>query len=131
MLLIPYCFRAAWGAGVMKAKRYCLAGVALTALGTAIGIGAAQSADMAGVKAPPVALFTWTGGYVGVTAGEAWGSYDTNTQVVSGGGYINAAQQAAVNAAGPQRVKATGFATGVEAGYNWQNGHFLFGVEAD
>jgi opacity protein-like surface antigen len=73
----------------MKAKRYLLAGVALTALGTAVGIGAAQSADMAVVKAPPAAYFTWTGGYVGVTAGEAWGSYDTNTQV-SGVGYINA-----------------------------------------
>ena len=37
----------------------------------------------------------------------------------------------AINAAGANSANTNGFATGIEAGYNWQNGPFLLGVEAD
>jgi opacity protein-like surface antigen len=92
-----------------------------------------MAADMLPFKAPPPPVFTWTGGYIGVTAGAAWGSYDPRT-VTNGDGagfYLNPAQGAAVTAAGNQSIKPAGFSTGVEAGYNWQNGPFLLGVEAD
>jgi opacity protein-like surface antigen/outer membrane protease len=111
-------------------KKHLLAGVAFTALLA----GSATAADMRPIKAPPLpAPFTWTGGYVGLTAGGAWGAYDTTTSTaLSPGGYFpNAATVAAVNAAGPQSIKPGGFATGIEAGYNWQNGALLVGVEAD
>lgn len=106
-----------------------LAGVAITALLT----GAASAADMRLLQAPPPAPFTWTGGYAGITAGGAWGTYDTTTSTVfSPGGYFpNAATVAAVNGAGPLGIKPGGFAIGIEAGYNWQSGALVLGVEAD
>ena len=36
-----------------------------------------------------------------------------------------------MNAVGNQSIKPSGFATGIEAGYNWQIGRLLLGVEAD
>jgi opacity protein-like surface antigen len=108
-----------------------LAGAAFTAL---LGGSAAAADRVLPLKTPPApAPFNWTGGYVGITAGGAWGTYDTTTSTaLSPGGYFpNAATVAAVNAAGPQSIKPSGFATGIEAGYNWQSGALLLGVEAD
>jgi opacity protein-like surface antigen len=45
--------------------------------------------------------------------------------------FSDAAFVGAINAAGANSAKTNGFATGLEAGYNWQNGPFLLGVEAD
>ncbi|WFU75540.1 hypothetical protein [Bradyrhizobium sp. CB2312] len=71
-------------------------------------------ADMA-VKAPPIPapLYNWNGFYVGANAGGAWtnGSLSIPSNNLYGG--------------------ATGFIAGVQAGYNFQAGHFLFGVEDD
>ena len=79
------------------------------------------------LRPPP---FVWTGGYVGLTAGAALGSYHP-TIGTSGVGYLNAVQSGQVNASGVQSIKPTGFAAGVEAGYNWQTGRFVFGIEGD
>src|SRR5262245_46657795 len=107
-------------------KRQLLSGIALTALLA----NSAIAADMA-VKAPPPApIANWTGGYVGVTAGAAWGSYDPRTTATNTG-YFAGGNVPAVNAAGAQSINPVGFATGIEAGYNWQNGRLLFGVEGD
>jgi len=111
-------------------KIHVLAGI----LSTALLAAPAVAADMAPLKpAPAPAPFTWTGGYVGVTAGGAWSSSNTSTSaaVVPGGYFPNAATAAVVNAAGPLNIKSTGFATGIEAGYNWQNGALVLGLEAD
>jgi opacity protein-like surface antigen len=80
--------------------------------------------------APVPGSYGWTGFYAGVTAGLAAGSYGNQTST-QGGGYMNAAQAVAVTAAGDQTIPAHGFATGIETGYNWQVGQFLFGGEAD
>jgi opacity protein-like surface antigen len=102
---------------------------------TALLAAPAVAADMALLKpAAAPAPFNWTGGYVGFTAGGAWGSSDTSTSTSFApvGGYLpNATTVATVNAAGPLIIKPTGFATGIEAGYNWQSGALVFGVEAD
>jgi outer membrane immunogenic protein len=101
--------------------------VATTAL---IGMaGIASAADLpyrapAPVYAPPA--FTWTGFYVGVNAGGAWGSqcsdfspYYTNIPTGWVGGSCS-------NGNGNGA-----FIGGGQIGYNWQTGAFVFGLEAD
>lgn len=51
--------------------------------------------------------FGWAGPYVGATLGSEWGSIDNNP------------------------ARPNGVAGGFEAGFNWQNGNFVYGGEAD
>ena len=107
-------------------KSGLLAGVAIVAF---IGGSAADAADaVKPISGSP--QYSWTGFYAGVAAGGAWGQYDPQTSTVSDG-FINAAQAAAVTAAGAQTIKPTGFVAGIEGGYNWQVGNLLLGLEAD
>ena len=78
----------------------------------------------------PAAPAGWAGPYGGLIAGGAWGSYDPRTSTVAGG-YMRAAGAAAVTAAGTQTIQPVGFTTGVEGGYNWRTGNWVFGLEAD
>lgn len=65
------------------------------------------------VKAMPMeSLYNWTGLYFGVHAGYGWG------ELTSG---VNAAVD----------HSPTGGLFGGQVGYNWQQGQFVFGVEAD
>ena len=74
----------------------------------------APAADLPyGSRAPytvnqPLNVYSWAGPYLGANLGYAWGSVDNNP------------------------TKPSGFAGGVQAGYNWQqNGPWVFGVEGD
>ena len=73
----------------------------------------AQAADMNyGSRAPytvnqPLNAYSWAGPYLGGNLGYAWGSVDNNP------------------------TKPSGFSGGVQAGYNWQNGPWVFGIEGD
>ena len=74
----------------------------------------AQAADMNyGSRAPytvnqPLNAYSWAGPYLGGNLGYAWGSVENNP------------------------TKPSGFAGGVQAGYNWQQGGpWVFGVEGD
>ena len=72
----------------------------------------AQAADMYGSRAPytvnqPLNAYSWAGPYLGGNLGYAWGSVANNP------------------------TKPSGFSGGVQAGYNWQNGPWVFGVEGD
>jgi len=95
--------------------------------------GAAQAADVP-LKAPRAApsVFSWAGFYIGVNAGGAW-SHDalSTTTVFSPTGYFAASSVPAINAVGQQRIHASGFTGGGQAGYNWQSGSIVLGVEAD
>jgi outer membrane immunogenic protein len=108
-------------------KALIAGGAAAVLLGTS-----ALAADMA-VKAPPLPPASpWTGYYIGVIAGGAWGTFDPRTSTVEvPGGEINPPSIAAINAAGAQKINATSAIGGLEAGYNWQPGPYLFGLEAD
>lgn len=55
----------------------------------------------------PYFAFSWAGPYVGATLGYEWGSIDNNP------------------------TYPDGVAGGFEAGFNWQNGHFVYGGEAE
>ena len=71
----------------------------------------AQAADLP-YRAPytvnqPLNAYSWAGPYLGGNLGYAWGSVDNNP------------------------TKPSGFVGGVQGGYNWQNGPWVFGVEGD
>src|SRR5262245_38579510 len=99
-----------------------------------------MAADMP-VKAPPPAIYSWTGFYAGLNAGGAWGSSDPATSVscatVPGffpyfcAGAIAQANAAAVAAAGTGSMSGSGFTGGGQVGYNLQNRNLVFGVELD
>lgn len=106
-------------------------GLAAAALLSLAGTGGALAADMA-MKAPAslVSGCAWCGFYVGGNAGYAWGR-DSQTSVFTAPAPAVDVDVAAVAASGSPRLKANGFTGGLQAGYNWQSGAVLFGVEAD
>lgn len=72
-----------------------------------------QAADLPyGSRGPytvnqPLNMYSWAGPYLGGNVGWAWGTVDNNP------------------------TKPSGFVGGVQAGYNWQTGPWVFGVEGD
>jgi hypothetical protein len=76
--------------------------------------GAADAADLR-VKAPPaVAVYNWTGFYIGGHGGWAW--TDKTWRDLSGAELAN--------------YTADGGIYGGQVGFNWQTGSYVFGVEA-
>src|SRR5258705_5911203 len=72
----------------------------------------AQAADLYGSRALTVNQTllrpdSWAGPYLGGNLGYAWGSVANNP------------------------AKPSGFVGGVQAGYNWRNGSWVFGIEGD
>ncbi|MGB8401158.1 MAG: outer membrane beta-barrel protein [Bradyrhizobium sp.] len=100
----------------------------------------AMAADMAVktpvYKAPPAAaVYSWTGFYVGGNLGYSWGrsGSDWNTSALNISGGNPACQFAGTSfcVTGTDTNKLNGAIGGVQAGYNWQTGQFLAGVETD
>ncbi|TJV00334.1 MAG: porin family protein [Mesorhizobium sp.] len=75
--------------------------------------GGAYAAD-AIVSEPIAASFDWTGAYIGVNAGGGFGKFKYDPNFGTG-----------------LDLTASGFLGGVQAGYNWQSGQMVYGVEAD
>jgi outer membrane immunogenic protein len=79
----------------------------------AVGLTSAHAADMNyGSRAPytvnqPLNAFSWAGPYLGGNLGYGWGTVDNNL------------------------AKPSGLLGGVQAGYNWQSGPLVYGVEGD
>ncbi len=80
---------------------------------------------------PPPAVHDWSGFYIGLNAGIAWGQFDPVTSTATGGAITNPGAVALLNAAGPQTAGPFGFAGGAQAGYNWQSGSWVAGIESD
>jgi outer membrane immunogenic protein len=111
-----------------------LKGVAVAAL-TAVGAVAAQAADLPTRKEAPAPVFvpppfTWTGFYIGVNAGGIWPSGSRNASIFDPNAGIDGAF---INAGFPGGLgsQSAGFIGGGQAGYNWQTGAFVLGVETD
>ena len=91
-------------------NRIALGAAALIAAGWTM---TAKAADLPyGTRAPytvnqPLNGYSWAGPYLGGNLGYEWGSVDNNP------------------------TKPSGFEGGVQAGYNWQSGHWVFGLEGD
>lgn len=87
--------------------------VGAAALVAAGWTASAEAADFNyGQRAPytvnqPLNAYSWAGPYLGGNIGYEWGSVDNNPS------------------------KPSGFVGGVQAGYNFQNGPWVFGVEGD
>src|SRR5258708_6740218 len=99
--------------GLMGIKFWC--GIGLLA-SIAAGAGSAVAADLA-VKAPPrlaapVYLSDWAGFYIGIHGGGGWGSTSFDFNPVD-------------------NAKPSGGLVGGHAGYNWQYGSVVAGLEAD
>ena len=111
-------------------KRW-LTGVAAAAL-TVAGAFAAQAADLPTRKEAPAPVFvpppfTWTGFYIGVNAGGVWSTGNVNNTVFANG------FPAFYNYFPTGRISndQSGFIGGGQAGYNYQWGSWVFGVETD
>jgi outer membrane immunogenic protein len=93
-----------------KMNRIVLGAVALIAAGWT---ASAQGADLPyGSPAPytvnqPLNMYSWAGPYLGANIGYGWGSVDNNP------------------------TNPSGFVGGAQAGYNWQSGSMVFGLEGD
>jgi outer membrane immunogenic protein len=100
-------------------RQILLSSAALMAVTTAT-----FAADLPNRKAPPPAyipppVFTWTGFYVGAQIGAGWTRNSLNT-FAPGGGFIAFGSE-----------DASGVVGGGHAGYNWQMGNIVLGLEAD
>jgi outer membrane immunogenic protein len=108
-----------------------LKGVAVVAL-TTLGAAAAQAADLPTRKEAPAPVFvpppfTWTGFYVGLNAGGIWSSGSRNATL-----FAPAADAFLVSDfPGGLGNGNAGFIGGGQAGYNWQTGAFVLGIETD
>ena len=113
-----------------------LIGVASAAL-VATGAVSAQAADLPTRKEAPAPVFvpppfTWTGFYIGANAGGIWGSGGNgNTTLYANGFPVATYNLANVWPNANLGNSNTGFIGGGQAGYNWQTGSFVFGVETD
>jgi outer membrane immunogenic protein len=91
-------------------SRFILRAVASIALAWT---ASAKAADLPyGSRGPytvnqPLDAYSWAGPYLGGNLGYAWGSVDNN------------------------QTKPSGLEGGAQAGYNWQSGPWVFGVEGD
>lgn len=87
--------------------------------------GTAFAADAVIGEMPVAASFDWTGAYIGVNVGGGFGTFDHPFSVVT------TRAPATTLLDGSLDITAGGFLGGVQAGYNWQAGQMVFGVEAD
>jgi len=83
---------------------------------------------------PPAPIFTWSGFYIGGSAGYHWAHAGNSATTISQDpnfGYWDPVTAAALAAAAGNTLKPAGFAGGAYAGYNWQTSSLVLGLEGD
>lgn len=105
-------------------KKLLLAGVGVFALSAAAPATAADLPASYPVKAPAmVAVYNWTGFYIGAHAGYGWANNSACATVV-GNAFV-------VGTACATGGDMDGFLGGGQVGFNYQMGQFVVGVEVD
>jgi outer membrane immunogenic protein len=83
------------------------------------------------VEAAPV-VYDWSGFYIGINGGYAWGDTEVDFNYTSGPpGTFFTGCLATGACLGALDYETDGFLIGGHAGFNWQSGAFVFGLEAD
>lgn len=80
---------------------------------------------------PPVPIFTWTGFYLGLNAGYAWGDDPVTAFVPGPPNRIGGTAPLEASLVGTGSMRPSGFIGGGQIGYNWQINHFILGLEGD
>jgi outer membrane immunogenic protein len=111
-----------------KMKKF-LTAAAFVALSSATAFAA--DLPMKAHMLAPAPVFSWTGFYVGGHVGAGWGTTESNIDVgrtlTSTG--IDPVSLALVLPLA--QTQMNGFLGGIQAGYNWQSGLWVFGIEGD
>jgi outer membrane immunogenic protein len=76
-------------------------------------------------------VYNWTGFYIGGNGGYAWGDSNVSTTVASAGAYFVSTDVTQIASAGQNTLHPNGGTGGIQAGYNWQAGNIVYGVELD
>ena len=103
------------------------------AAAVAVGFASIASAADMPVKAGPMVdpAFNWAGGYIGGNLLDTWSNNRvTSTQAAPVPPFLGI-DTSAISGAASQNIKGGGFAGGVQAGYNWQSGNLVWGLEGD
>ncbi len=97
--------------------------IAVAAFSAILGIGTAAAADLPmqsyTKEMAPVALYNWTGFYVGGNFGYSWGRADS----------VITSTPAGTTSTNSQDLN--GAVGGGQIGFNWQTNNFVWGLEAD
>jgi len=109
-------------------KKLSLLSVALVTIGS---IGSSNAADLPAATATqtPLPYLNWTGFYAGVNAGYGWGNNNVNFVGADPNFYSPTITFGAMPAG--LRPDAHGFVGGAQAGYNFQSGPVVYGIETD
>ncbi|HKM55194.1 MAG TPA: hypothetical protein VJY33_17425 [Isosphaeraceae bacterium] len=112
-------------------KKLLLTGVAFTALVTGSAMAADQAAPAFRRPVLVEAPFSWSGFYIGIQGGAGWGATDLNqtSVAVSGLGFPTPATP--VTNFESASYPLNGWHGGGTAGYNWEIGQLVLGVEGD
>lgn len=102
--------------------RNTIAAAAALLATTTVGL----AADLPAKALAPAPIWSWTGFYGGVHVGAGWGTTESTLTGASAPGL------GAVAFTFPfSQNSRSGFLGGVQAGYNWQSGWAVFGVQGD
>jgi outer membrane immunogenic protein len=103
-------------------KKFLLAGIASIAL-----CGVAQAAD---IVEPTV--YDWTGPYIGIQGGYAWGTNDVDVDIPGLAAGVAAAQDVVLFPPDDGgEIDIDGWLGGLHLGYLWQHDSLVFGIEGD
>jgi outer membrane immunogenic protein len=102
--------------------------------GALVGINAASAADLPAnvyTKAPPmpVEAVSWTGFYIGAQAGADFGSWNWLSNRAGVGTCASSVPLLFTVPCDPVNQNATSWLAGGQAGYRWQTGSWVFGIE--
>jgi|RhiMethySRZTD1v2_1073278.scaffolds.fasta_scaffold330730_2 outer membrane immunogenic protein len=95
----------------------------ILSLAAAFAASPALAADIP-VKAPTAPVYSWAGSYMGLNAGYGWGRFKVKdpTEFDSDGPVFRYADF---------DFNGSGWFFGLQNGYNWQSGAWVFGYESD